>query len=152
MKRTSKLTDLLALTVFAVFALCVLLVLLTGAKVYRNLVNAGGESYTARTAAQYVTTRVRQAQTVTVEDFGGCQALILPETVGEQTYITRVYCYDGYLRELYCAEEAALSPEDGEKVMEAESLDLTLEGTLLTARIGSQTLTLYLPAGKEVAP
>lgn len=144
MKRTSKLTDLLALTVFAVFALCVLLVLLTGAKVYRNLVNAGGESYTARTAAQYVTTRVRQAQNVGLEDFGGCEALTITEIIDSETYITRVYCFDGWLRELYCAENAVLSPADGEKVMELEELSFSLEEGILTAKVGSRKLSLYI--------
>ena len=52
---TRKWTDLMALLVFALFALCVLLVLLTGAKIYRNLVDRSRESYEARTAAQYIT-------------------------------------------------------------------------------------------------
>ena len=39
-KRT-KMTDLLALLVFAMFAVCVMAVLLTGAKVYRNVVDRG---------------------------------------------------------------------------------------------------------------
>ena len=46
-EKRSKLTDLLALTVFAVFALCVLLVLLSGAKVYRGLVQRGEENFAA---------------------------------------------------------------------------------------------------------
>lgn len=152
MKQTSKIQSFLALLVFTVYALCVLAVLLTGAEVYRDLVHSGGESYQERTAAQYVATRVRQARTVTVEEFDGCQALTVSEEIGTETYITRVYCYDGYLRELYCAENAELSPEDGEKVMEAESLQFSLEEGLLTARIDSKTLVLHLRSGKEVGP
>lgn len=144
MKKTWKITDLLALTVFAVFAVCILAVLLTGAGVYRNLAESGQESYSARTAVRYVTTRVRQGQTVTVEDFGGCEALTIPETVDGKPYVTRVYWYDGFLWELYCAENASLSPEDGEKVMELEHLSFSLEGDLLTARIGDEKVFLYL--------
>ena len=70
-EKGTKLTDLLALTVFAVFALCVLLVLLSGARVYRGLVQRGEESFTSRTAARYVTMRVRQAESVAVGDFEG---------------------------------------------------------------------------------
>ena len=57
-KRT-KMTDLLALLVFAMFAVCVMAVLLTGAKVYRNVVDRGEAQFEARTAVQYVTTHVR---------------------------------------------------------------------------------------------
>lgn len=151
-EKTSKITDLLAFVVFTVFAVCVLLVLLTGAKVYRTLVARGSEDYEVRTAAQYVSTRVRQAETVTVEDFGGCSALVALEEIGGETYLTRVYCHDGYIRELFCAENAALSPEDGEKIMEAERLSFSLEGGVLTAWIDSRELNLYLRSGKEVSP
>ena len=150
-EKRSKLTDLLALTVFAVFALCVLLVLLSGAKVYRGLVQRGEESFAARTATRYVTMRVRQARTVTVEDFEGCEALVIPENVDGATYLTRLYVYDGHIRELYCAENAALSPADGEKILPADSLRFDLEGNLLTVTVDGQALYLDL-SGKEAAP
>ena len=149
MKNTSKITDILALMVFAVFAVCILAVLLTGAKVYQKLVEDGGESHTARTAVRYVTTRIRQAEEISIERFGGCQALAIPETVDGERYVTRVYCWDGWLRELYCAENASLSPEDGEKVLELEDLSFSLEGDILTAKVGQQELFLYL---REVGP
>ena len=149
-KRTN-ITDLLALTVFAVFALCVLLVLLSGAKVYRGLVQRGEEGFAARTAARYVTMRVRQAETVETGDFEGCDALIIPEEVGGTTYLTRLYVYDGCIRELYCAENAALSPVDGEKVLAADGLRFELEDGLLTVYLDDQTLYLDL-SGKEAAP
>lgn len=150
-EKRSKLTDLLALTVFAVFAVCVLLVLLSGAKVYRGLVQRGEESFAARTAARYVTMRVRQAGTVAVGDFEGCDALVIPEQIDGATYLTRVYFYDGYIRELYCAENAALSPADGEKILPAGSLHVELEESLLTVSVDGQTLYLDL-YGKEAAP
>lgn len=151
-EKTSKITELLALLVFAVFAICVLLVLLTGAKVYRNLVADGSAHYEARTSTQYIATRIRQAETVAVEDFCGCEALVIQERIDGETYLTRVYCYDGYIRELFCAENAALSPEDGEKIMAAENLSFSLEDALLTAEVDSRELTLYLRSGKEAMP
>lgn len=150
-EKSTKLTDLLALLVFAVFALCVLLVLLSGAKVYRELVSRGEASFESRTAAQYVTTRVRQAEAVTVGDFEGCQALVIPEEIDGEIYITRVYCHDGYIRELFCAENAALSPEDGEKILPAESLHFSITGDLLTAQVGGREVFLSM-TGKEASP
>lgn len=157
--RNSKITDLMSLVVFGVFALCVLLVLLTGADVYRNLVDRGERAYESRTAAQYVATRVRQADTggITVEDFGGQDALVLREQINGKTYLTRVYCYEGFIRELFTAESGNFSPRDGEKILEAEELTFALEQDLLTARIvlsdgRSQELTLYLRSGEGAAP
>lgn len=149
-KRT-KMTDLLALLVFALFAVCVLAVLLTGAKVYRNVVDRGEAQFETRTAVQYVTMHVRQAEAVEVTDFEGCDALTIPQTIDGEVYLTRIYCYEGFLRELFCAENAALSPDDGEKILPAESLHLSVEGRLLTVRIDDQEIFLHL-RGKEAVP
>ena len=151
MKYNAKMTDLFALLVFVIFAVCLLGVLLGGARSYETVVRRGEESFEERTAAQYVTTRVRQAGGVAVADFSGCDALVIPEKVGEEIYLTRVYCYDGYLRELYSAEKSGLLPEDGEKLLPAEGMYLSVEGSLLRVRLGDQELLLCL-RGKETVP
>ena len=151
MKNHAKMTDLFALLVFVIFAVCLLAVLLGGARSYEAVVQRGGESFEARTAAQYVSTRVRQAGGVAVADFSGCDALVIPETVGEETYLTRVYCYDGYLRELYCPENAALQPRDGEKLIPMEQMQLSVDGRILRVQLDAQVLLLHLE-GKEAAP
>lgn len=156
---STKLTDLAALLVFGVFTVCVLLVLLTGADVYGKLVGRGQEDHTRRTATQYIATRVRQADqnAVNVEDFDGQQALVLREQIGGETYLTRVYSYEGWLWELFSAENGNFSPEDGQRLLEVESLSFSLETELLTARIGfsdgtQQQLTLHLRSGEEAVP
>ena len=150
-EKSTKFTDFLALIVFMVFTLCVLLVLLFGARVYRELVDRGEETFGSRTAAQYVTTRVRQSEAVAVADFEGCQALVIPEEIGGETYLTRVYCYDGYIRELFCAKNAPLLPEDGEKILPGKSLTFSIEDDLLTVCLEKQKLFLHLH-GKEASP
>lgn len=156
-KHQSKLTGLMALTVFTLFAVCILLVLLTGADRYRDLTEQGGRDHVRRTAAGYLTTRVRQAEGVRIEDFGGADALVLEETVDSEPYLTRVYCHDGWLRELYTAQSGSFSPADGETILEAEDLTLTLEDGLLRAELAlgtGKTLTLLLriPTDREVTP
>ena len=147
-KKFTKLTDLMALLVFVVFAVCMLMVLLYGARVYQNLVHRGEENFQMRTAAQYVSMRVRQAEQVMVENFAGCEALTIPEQIGGEVYVTRVYCYDGYVRELFCAKNAALRPEDGEKIMPAESMCFEVRDGLLTVFVDGQPVILSLQ-GKE---
>ena len=151
-KKFTKITDLTALLVFAAFAVCVLLVLLYGAKSYRNMVRRGEESFHKRTATQYVSMRVRQAQNVTVTDFEGCPSLTICEQIDGVNYVTRLYCCDGYLRELFCAETASLLPEAGEKIMPAESLQLSVEDSLLTATVDGQTVLLDLRGKEEGLP
>lgn len=148
-ENSSQMTQVLALLTLTVFALCLLLVLLSGASCYRNLVDRGEESYGRRTAVQYLTTRVRQAQRVEIGDFEGCESLILEETVEDECYTTRVYCYEGWLRELYTVPGAKLPPNAGTAVLEAENLELSREGSLLRIGLNGEELLLHLP---EVEP
>lgn len=149
--------SLAALLLLAVFAVSILLALLAGASVYRRMTDRDRQTWEGRTAARYIATRVRQEdclRALAVEDFGGVQALTLG--VG-QDYLTRLYCYDGALWELYSPADLAMSPEDGERLLELQGMALTLEGDLL--RIGltppdapERHLTLSLRSGEEVRP
>ena len=134
-RRTVKhnIDGLAALLLFAVFAVCILMVLLTGADAYRRLTNRDSAAHAQRTAVQYVAQRVRQADRldgVELEDFEGVQALVLG--AGEE-YVTRIYCYDGSLMELYSA------PADGERIMAAQAMELSAQETN-----GSETLTVAI--------
>lgn len=144
---------LIALLLFGVFAACVLAVLLTGAGAYRRLTLRDQEAYTQRACTQYIATKVRQADgvgAVAVEDAQGIPALVLGT---DEEYITYIYCYDGWLRELYTWSQQPMSPEDGLELVRAEGLDLSLEDGLLTVRVtGAQgredTLLLSLRSGE----
>lgn len=143
---------LLMLLLFGVFAVCVLSVLLTGAKAYRGLTDRDQTAYDRRTCVQYIATRVRQGDVeggVTVEPFGDTAALCM----AQDGYVTRVYWYDGYLMELYTSADAELFPEDGEKIMPLGRLSLAMEDGLITAEIEStegavDTLRLSLRSGE----
>lgn len=69
-----------------------------------------------------------------MEDFGGVDALILG---ADETYAAWVYCCDGWLMELYCLAEEPMEPQDGQKIMEAKGLALSLEDGLLEATLTS---------------
>lgn len=149
--KTSGMGQVLALLCLTVFALCVLLVLLSGASCYRNLVDRGEAAYDRRTALQYLTTRVRQAESVTIGELDGCETLILEETVEGETYTTRIYCCDGWLRELYTVPGAVLPLNAGTAILEADMLQLRREGSLLAMTLGTEELLLYLPEATEVS-
>lgn len=140
-----RLSDLLALVSVSLFALCLVLVLLAGAGSYRRLVEEGKTWNEKQTASFYVTTRLRQGEGVTLEDFQGCRSLTMEERVGNDTYLTRVYCYDGFLRELYCLAGAALGPEDGEKVLPLTAMEAELRDGLLQVTLDGEDVYLYLP-------
>ena len=146
---------LIALLLFGVFAACVMAVLLTGASAYRRLVQRDQAAYERRTCVQYIATRVRQADSlegVSVSEMEGIPTLALSHGDG---YLTQVYCCDGWLMELYAAEDAGLAPGDGEPIMEADGLELSLEEGLLTVSVDNRdgtrdTLRLSLRGGEGV--
>lgn len=146
---------LLMLLLFGVFAVCVLIVLLTGAKAYRGLTERDRAAYDRRTCVQYIATKVRQGDVeggVTVEPFGDTAALCMRQ----YGFVTRVYCYDGWLMEMYTFEDAELTPQDGEKVMPLSGLFFDLEDGLLTVELQSgegvtDTLRLALRSGEGAA-
>jgi len=150
---------LIVLLLFGIFAVCILSVLLTGADAYRRLSQRDDASYDHRTASQYLSTRIRQSDcldAVAIEDFEGTDALVFTETIDGVSYETRVYCYDGYLRELFTAAGGDFLPGDGEKVLKASSLTLRMDGQRILVELTSpagdaQRLTLYLRSGEEVA-
>ena len=158
-ERKRKTDLLLVLLLFGVFAVCILSVLLTGADAYRRLAERDGASYDSRTASQYLATRVRQADVagaVEIEDFHGVDALVFTEEIKGELYKTRVYCRGGYLRELFATAGGEFLPEDGEKILEAEGLEIVLEGRVLTADLTdaegkTQQVVLYLRSEGEVA-
>ena len=128
----------LALVLFGIFALCVLAVLLLGARGYQRLTERGQNSYNRRTAVQYITTRVHQADAlsaVSIGSIGSAEALELTESIDGVSYVTRVYYHDGYIRELYSPATLEFHPNDGERILPAAGLDFTLENGLLTAEI-----------------
>ena len=155
MKQKHHLEGLGALLLFGVFAVCVLIVLLTGAKAYRGLTERDRTAYDRRTCVQYIATKVRQGDVeggVTVEPFGDTAALCMRQ----YGFVTRVYCYDGWLMEMYTFEDAELTPQDGEKVMPLSGLSFDLEDGLLTVELQSgegvtDTLRLALRSGEGAA-
>lgn len=158
-KRQSHMEGLLVLLLFGVFALCILSVLLTGAGAYKRLMERGQSAFDERTVPQYIATKVRQADTkggILTGTLGGASVLELHENIEDSTYVTRIYCYDGYLRELFSEERIAVTPEDGEAIVEAEKAQFTLEDNRLTVVIESKkgirtefTLTLRAEEAKN---
>ena len=150
-----------ALLLVGVFAACILSVLLTGAGTYRDLTQRGRDSAAQRTAGQYLATKLRQwdtADAVELGTFGDCSALLLHEEIDGEDYITRIYYWDGYIRELFTLADGEFFPEDGETVLPAAGLTFaagTAPGTVtaeITDTAGTVTIRLlYLRSGEEAA-
>lgn len=144
---------LAALALLAAFAVGMLSCLVAGAGSYGRLTRNGDRAYTRRTAAAYLHTQLSRAGEVRVEPFGEGAALCLHETLDGTEYTTRIYCHNGWLMELFARREAVFDPEDGRQVLALESLDITVEGEMLTLRFadghGEQRLQWMRGEGYE---
>ena len=124
----------LVLLVFAVFMVSVLMVLLTGADVLQGITERSQKNYGQRIAAQYLSTRVRQADGVgeiCVRTTNEGDRLVLMEDVDGYPFETTLYCHDGYLRELFCVSGYDPGVEFGEKILPAEHFSVTDHGEYL---------------------
>lgn len=156
-ERRYGLSGLLTLLIYGLFALFSLLLVVVGARVYKNIVSAGNANTQVRSSFSYVANKVRMstraAGTVRLEERDGIDVLVLES--GIEGYETRIYYYDGALREAYQAEERPFSPELGEKLMEISEFHIeeTETGHLVmhaTDADGNQrSLHLYIE-GKSV--
>ena len=142
---------------FAVFTISVVAVLIGGAKIYRNQADADIFGYEKRTAALYISTRVRQNDLdgmCFVGDFYKAQpsdegnTLFLYEEIGGELYYTCIYCYNGYLYELFAEAGNDFSPADGEAIIEVDALRFKNDSGFICVEITykdgtSRSLMLY---------
>ena len=158
-KEKRSISGLAALLLFCVFSIGILSVLLSGAGAYRRLTARDSLNYDSRTCAQYLATKVRQAsgpESVELSHFGEGDALHIYQQVDGVRYLSRVYCHDGWLMELFTAADGEFDPQDGEKILQIRSLDLQRNDNLLTLTVvdgnGTRvTQYLFLRGGEGAA-
>jgi type II secretory pathway component PulJ len=134
-KAHSSISALAALLLLAVFAVGIFAVLISGATDYKSITARDSESYNQRTCMQYISTKLRQAangQAVELAQFGDGAALLIHQQFSGKDYVNRIYCSDGYLMELFSAADGDFAPEDGEPLLELESMDIKQDGGLLS--------------------
>ena len=116
------------------FAACVIASLLQGATVYQRINSVLTEEYGVHTGLSYIQTRVRSADTkggVRVGSFDGLSALVCPQTVDGQQYVTIIYCYDG--GETLMDMDSLTFSDVGDGLIKAECSCGTDSGSILLA-------------------
>jgi len=155
---------LFLLLLFTLFTGCILMVLLLGASSYEGIVKRDAGVYDARTGVQYIAAKIRHndetgcVQTGSFSDrtdktSDDISTLYLKMSADGEDYYTKIYYYDGYIRELLCPENITLSPEAGQEVLAASSFSVTQEGSLLQITIeengAEHTLSLSVRSGER---
>ncbi len=127
-----------ALLACCLFALCLLMVLLLGARAYQRVAAAGTGAGDQLDCLAYISAKVRNHDglgQVFLDGFSPEQpleTLYLRQELDGVVYDTRIYYWQGWVRELYSQAGLAFSPEDGATLLEASGLGFSLEDGVLT--------------------
>lgn len=119
---------LFTLALFCVFAVSALAVVLVGANVYKRTVSGMETSFTGRTATSYIAQKVRQSDeqgAVSMMYIDSIPTLCLKKDIDGSSYHTYIYYYDGYLRELFCADSLDPKPDMGQPLVELSDFTIT---------------------------
>ena len=102
--RSSRINDIFPILLFLVFTLSALGIVMVSVQIYQKILKQSEQSYDMEIAVAYVTEKFRSHDSlgsIDATEFAGSDALILTDTVLDETYVTIIYTYGGYLRELY---------------------------------------------------
>ena len=121
-ERSHAVSGLFPFALVALFALMALLVAALGVDVYREVIEAADENSRERIALSYVANKVRALDNgrARLDEEEGLRVLSLREEVGGETYVTRIYAWDGALRELFAREAADFVPAAGQALAPAD--------------------------------
>ena len=107
------------------FAASLLFVLLFGTKIYSSMSEASERAHQERTVLSFAAEKLRHGDSlgaVSVGDFDGLNALYLSSELGGADYVGILYCFDGWLCELFCEEGLDFSRGDGTRLLPAASV------------------------------
>lgn len=120
-KQENHIIDILfVIALFCIFALSAVFLITIGANIYGKTVSHMESNFNGRTSFAYVTEKIRQADksgAVSVGDLEGHPALLITDKQGDTEYITYIYEYEGYLKELLVRKDTPLGPFAGQDIM-----------------------------------
>ena len=137
------------------FASSLFFTLAGGVRIYKDVSAVLASQYTSRTALGYITAKLHQSDAagcVSLGVLGDVPAVVISETIDGEAYKTYVYCWEGYIMELFCPASEPLLPADGLRVIAAEKLDFFMDGGFLridwVTESGAETGYVGLVSGK----
>ncbi len=143
----------LLLGIFAIFST---IMVVMGAKAYRGMVEKADVHNSIRVASSYIRTMLRsndETGVLRVEDVNGIQTITMENDYGD-IYVTRIYLYDGKLREWFALADIPFEPANGETVCSLDTMQAELKDGLLHVVVsehGTEMEIDYAPRTAEPA-
>lgn len=157
-ERTSRKIDMVfVMALLVLFTATALALVLIGAKHYRAVTDHMTGNHEQRITSSYLAEKIRQndrVDAITLCTLMETPALSIRTTEGNVSYITYIYFYDDYLRELVVTETSVFSLTGGQPIMAIRDIQFTMENaSLIRAEITNlqgDTQTMYFPLHSKV--
>ena len=111
---------LFVIALFCIFALAAIFLITIGGNIYGKTASHMESNFNGRTSFAYVTEKIRQsdeAGSISVGSLDGIPALLLESKQGDTEYITYIYAYEGYLKELLVRKDTPLGAFAGQDIL-----------------------------------
>ena len=147
----NRINDIFPILLFLVFTLSALGIVMMSVQIYQKILVRSDGNYDNKTAVMYLTEKFRandREGQIRVGQFKGQDAVLITKPVKDEVYVTCIYAYDGYLRELYLEQKLLEGAEmdSGTEILEmdsfsAEELSDRLISLKFTDRSGNSLTT-----------
>lgn len=154
--RTQKIDTIFVLVIFCIFAASVLISLMFGGIVYKNTTDKANEKYDENICLSYIWMKVKNSDaldSVYIDTFYDLSVLCLDEEYDGITYQTRIYLYDGWVRELFSELGLEFNPETGDRIISADFLGFeNLDNGLIKVTANSENMIISPRSKNEYSP
>ena len=119
---------LFVIALFCIFALAAIFLITIGGNIYGKTASHMESNFNGRTSFAYVTEKIRQADeagSVSVGSLDGIPALLLKSKQKEVEYITYIYAYEGYLKELLVRQDTPVGAFAGQNILPVTEFSLS---------------------------
>jgi len=134
------------LIIFSTFAFSILMVLMLGAGIYRNVNDISREGQYEHTALAYVWTKTKNnddVDSIHVSEFNGKPALFIIEETHGLEFNTIIYHYDGWIFELFSEVGREFPPGGGMRIVMVDDLHFEeISYGLVKVTVGDKSLLL----------
>ena len=114
-------------SLFLVFAMSALCVMLLAAGIYRQSAVETAENDVSRTALSYISEKIHQGDTegaIYLGTFDGLDALTIRQTIGDDSYTTYIYLYKKELKELFIKDGGQARASAGKTILPISSFSM----------------------------
>lgn len=132
-KKSHAISGVFVFLLLGIFAIFSTVMVVMAAKAYRGMVDNSATHNSMRVASSYIRTMLRsndETGVLRIEDVEGVQTITM-ENDWEDIYVTRIYLYEGKLREWFALADIPFAPANGESVCDLDTFHAEMKNGLL---------------------